>query len=283
MNRFIDLPLRFFIVITGFLFIFNLPFFMGIGKESIVFNFSNFWKMVKSDVALLLEAIDMEFIDLLNQIRFMETYSYTMSLFLACLSVVISLALFIAILVLLAPYTISKGLRKSIDFFEAVPDLMIIFFIQFFVITLYKTTGLKFLQLYGVFGEKPYFVPIVTISFLPLFLLTQFLIKIITEEKTKLYTLYGMAKGMSGIRILLVHILRNVYPLMILQLRTIIWVILSNIYLVEYLFNLPGFTRIFEKIIFLGGNIVSLVICLLFFTFPLMVIEAISWFTSKRI
>jgi peptide/nickel transport system permease protein len=283
MKRFIDLPLRFFLVITGFLFIFNLPFFMGIGKESIVFRFGNFWKMVKSDTKLIIQATDMKFTDFLSQLNFLESYGYTMSLFVASLLVVTSLSLLIAILVLLTPNTFSSGLKRIIDFFEAVPDLMVIFFIQFFVITLYKTTGLKFLQLYGVFGAKPYFVPIVTISFLPLFLFTQFFIKIIAEERTKLYALYGTAKGMSSLRILLVHILRNIFPLMILQLRTIIWVILSNIYLVEFMFNLPGFTRFFEKILFLGGDIVSLIICLLFLTIPLIVIETVGWITTKRI
>ncbi len=148
---------------------------------------------------------------------------------------------------------------------------------------LYKETGIKFLQLYGVFGAKPYFVPIMTVSFLPLFLLIQFLIKVMTDEQSQQYVLYAKAKGIGRLRTLLIHIMRNIFPLSVLQLRTIVWVLLSNIYLVEYLFNINGFTQQFLKIISMGGDFASLVVCLLMFSIPLLVIEAVGWTISKLI
>ncbi|ULT59420.1 hypothetical protein L1999_13205 [Neobacillus drentensis] len=266
-------PIRLALILAGFLFIINLPFLLGIGKTTILVNFEPFWASVITDFQRLLDIKNSQAFDLLRELTLFESYSYTMKILLGCLLVVMILSTVLSILVMMAPSRIRTVLKRMIDFFEAVPDLLMIFFIQFFVIMLFKTTGVKLMQLYGVFGARPYFVPIVTISFLPLFLLTQFLVKILAEEQTQLYALFGTAKGLSRMRILLVHIFWNVLPLFVLQLRTIVWVILSTIYLVEYMFNLPGFTRFFELILFRGGDIVSLIICLLMFMFPLLIIE----------
>lgn len=221
------------------------------------------------------------YLGLFKELDISGSYQYTMTILLISLLVIMVIATMAALMILIAPEKVKSRLKSCVNFFEAVPDLLVIFLFQFFVITLYKTTGLKFLQLYGVFGAKPYFVPIVTVSFLPLFLLLQFLIRVMTEEQNQTYVLYAKAKGMGRIRTLLVHIFRNVFPVVVLQLRTIIWVLLSNIYLVEYMFNINGFTQQFRKIIYQDGEFVSLVLCLVMFCLPLLVIEAAGWFISK--
>ncbi|WP_310199212.1 hypothetical protein [Neobacillus niacini] len=76
-------------------------------------------------------------------------------------------------------------------------------------------------------------------------------------------------------RIFIVHMIRNIFPLFIIQLRTSIWIILSNLYLLEFMFNINGFTKTFP--IAMGmGEFLLLVICLLLFTLPLLLIEALS-------
>lgn len=269
--------------IAGFLFIFNLPFLLGIGKESIKMNFQAFWKFAKSDFLYLFQTKDENYLLLFKQLPIAESYQYTLTILFASLALVIILSMFIILLIMLVPLKIRNRIRSMVNFFEAVPDLLVIFLIQFSVITLYKTTGLKFLQLYGVFGHKPYFVPIVTISFLPLFLFLQFLIKVITEEQMNEYVLYAKAKGIGKFGILLVHILRNIFPLFVLQLRVIVWVLLSNIYLVEFIFNINGFTKQLEWMIFRGGDFATLVLCLLMFTLPLIVLEAGGRIAARKI
>lgn len=270
------------LIIAGFLFIFNLPFLLWIGKDSVLLNFRIFWDQAVSDFLYLFHPNDENYLKLFNELRIAESYQYTMTILLAALALIIFIAFFIVLLIMLAPLKIRNRIRSAVNFFEAVPDLLVIFLFQFSVITLYKTTGLKFLQLYGVFGNKPYFVPIMTISFLPLFLFLQFLIKVITEEQMNEYVLYLKAKGIGKLRILLVHIIRNISPLVVLQLRTIVWVLLSNIYLVEYMFNINGFTKQFHWLIFRGGDFTSLVICLLMLAMPLVVLESAGWIASKR-
>ncbi|MFJ5713003.1 ABC transporter permease subunit [Neobacillus sp. NPDC093127] len=226
---------------------------------------------------------DSSYLEFFKELDITNSYQYTMTILGGSLIVIIFLAIVISILIMLTPEKVSNRLKNGINFFEAVPDLLVILLFMFFVISLYKTTGLKFLQLYGVFGNKPYFVPIMTVSFLPLFLLLQFLVKVINEEQNQQYVLYAKAKGIGRLRIILIHIMRNIFPLLILQLRTIVWVLLSNIYLVEYVFNINGFTQQFLKLLFMGGDFASLVACLLMLAIPLLVMEALAWFISKFI
>ncbi|WP_312470157.1 ABC transporter permease subunit [Neobacillus sp.] len=275
--------IRLALILTGFLFIFNLPLLLGIGKDSVEVNFNMFWENVKADFQYLLQIKDAMYLSFFKELDISGSYKYTMTILLGSLAVIILVAMVMAILILIAPKKVSNRLKSGVNLFEAVPDLLIIFLFQFFVITLYKTTGLKFLRLYGLFGVKPYFVPIVTVSFLPLFLLLQFLIRVIIEEQNQPYVLYVKAKGMGRLRTLLVHIIRNIFPLLVLQLRTIIWVLLSNIYLVEFMFNINGFTQQFEKVIFHGGDFASLIACLLMLSIPLLMIEAVGWLISKQI
>jgi peptide/nickel transport system permease protein len=283
MNRLFRALIRIGLILAGFLFIFNLPSLLGIGKEHVRVNFKTLWINMKSDFQFLVEFNGDQYIAFFKKLVIAESYQYTMTILLISLFFIIFLAMFVAISIMLSPEKAKNRMKSGINFFEAVPDLLVIFLFQFFVITLYKTTGLKFLQLYGIFGHRPYFVPIMTVSFLPFFLFLQFLIKVINEEQIQQYVLYARAKGMGRLRTILVHIMRNIFPLLILQLRTIIWVLLSNIYLVEFLFNINGFTQQFLKIIFMGGDFASLVVCLLMLSIPLLVMEAVGWLISKLI
>ncbi|WML56601.1 ABC transporter permease subunit [Neobacillus sp. PS2-9] len=274
MKKYLDLPLRIILMISGILFVFALPTLIGIGK-TLTINFKPFREFVEINIHKLTQIKDPQFIGLIEQINMAESYRYSMTIVFASILVVIIVGMLGAIMVQLAPKKIGNMFKKVINFFESVPDLLIIFLFMFFVITLYKTTGLKFLQLYGIFGHKPYFVPIVTIGFLPTLFFMQFLIKALEGEESRDYVLYLKAKGIRKSRILIVHMIRNIFPLFIIQLRTSIWIILSNLYLLEFMFNINGFTKTFP--IAMGmGEFLLLVICLLLFTLPLLIIEAIS-------
>ncbi|ETI67076.1 ABC transporter permease subunit [Neobacillus vireti] len=283
MKRLLSALFRSALVLSGFLFIFNLPLILGIGVDSVEIHFDQFWEVVKNNLQFLFQIKDDMYLSLFKQLDITGSYQYTMSILLISLTGIILIAMVTMVLIMIAPEKIRIYLKNGVNFFEAVPDLLIIFLFQFFVISLYKATGFKFLRLYGVFGVKPYFIPIITVSFLPLFLLLQFLIQVITEEQNQLYVLYVKAKGIGRLRTLLIHMIRNILPLIVLQLRTVIWVLLSNIYLVEHMFNINGFTKQFVIIIYQGGDFASLVACLLMLSLPLLVIEAAGWLVSKRI
>jgi ABC-type dipeptide/oligopeptide/nickel transport system permease component len=271
------------VIISGFFFTFNLPYLLGIENDKITVSFQVFGKMAKENFLALFQLRDSKYLLSLKVLPIVENYQYTMSILTASLLVVFLLAMLTAICVMLTSGKAQNRLKNWINFFEAVPDLFVIFLFQFLVILLFKKTGLRFFQLYGIFGAKPYFIPVVTVSFLPTFLLLQFLIKVMTEEQNQLYVMYSRAKGIGMVRILLVHIFRNILPVLLLQLRTVVWVILANIYLIEYMFNLNGFTKVLQKIIFLLKDFPSLIVCLIMFAIPLVAVEAAGLLLTRRL
>lgn len=282
MKQVLKLPVRLVLMIMGFVIMMNL-YILFFGKKLLNLNLESFWNSLLTDVQFLLHFKESTNLGIFQGLNLVDGYRYSMSILILCLLVVIIAGLLLAFCVMMAPRKIRNSIKKLINIFEGIPDLLVIFLFMFFVITLYQKTGLKFLQLYGVFGNRPYFVPTVTISFLPTLLFVQFLIKILEEEENKIYVLFGKAKGVGRIKLLFGYLVPNTLPLVILQLRTSIWIILSNIYLIEFMFNIPGFTKVFEFLLFRGGNIAALALCLLLFTLPLLLFEALGYFVSKRI
>lgn len=282
MKQIVKLPVRLVLMLAGFILMMNLPI-LTFGTKIVNFNFQFFWEALLKDFQYLLHIGDSNNFDVLQQLNLVEGYRYSMTVLTLCLLVVIFAGLLAAFCVLIAPRKIRNVIKKGFNLIEGIPDLLVIFLFMFFVITLYQKTGLKFLQLYGVFGHRPYFVPTFTISFLPTLLFVQFLTKVLEEEESKIYVLFGRAKGVGRIKLLFFHLVPNILPLMVFQLRTSIWIILSNIYLIEYMFNIPGFTKAFDFLLFRGGNIAALVLCLLLFTLPLLLIEALGFVVSKKI
>lgn len=217
---------------------------------------------------------------------------YSLTIFSVSLVVTIFFGLIIAIGILILPRKWRSISKNILNLTESVPDLLVIFLFQIFVITLYKATGVKFLQLYGT-NSNPYFIPIVTVSFLPIFFMGQFLIKSYEEEWERQYVLLAKAKGLSGLNISIKHILKNVFPYAIIHLRVMIWVILSNLLLVEYIFSIDGFTRsLFDQLIqtshkryqYLGYDVdfVLLVMSLFIFILPMIMIEWIIHLMKKK-
>jgi len=282
MKRLLRGIIRLVLMISGLLVTFNLPFIFGIGNDTIRISFQTFWRFFDVDVLNLLNLNDPNYFAFFKVLPIAETSQYTMTLLAGSLLVVIFLGMLAAVAVMTSPQKVRNRLKVGINFFEAVPDLLVIFLFQFFTIVLFKATGIRIFQLYGIFGAKPYFIPIVTVSFLPFFLLLQFLIKALTEEERRDYVSYLRAKGISRVRILFIHMFRNIFPLLFVQLRTTVWVILANIYLVEYIFNLNGFTNDLQKIIFHKGDVSSLIVCLLMLALPLLAIEAVGWLMIRQ-
>ena len=170
-----------------------------------------------------------------------------MSILLLALLFVIIVGLVVSTAIMMLPSSARKRLTGFIDFTTSAPALLIIFLLQYLVIYLYKTYGLKLFQLYGGISTQPYFLPAFVSSFLPALFLIQFLLKEFSNEELKDYVIFARAKRLSRRTIYLKHIIRNIIPLLLIHLKVIIWYILTNIIVVEYLFNIDGYIGIVKS------------------------------------
>ncbi|MEH7883512.1 ABC transporter permease subunit [Bacillus sp. JJ1609] len=206
-----------------------------------------------------------------------DRYGYTLEILGLSLAAMLIGGMILTGVFIITPKKLQSKVKNFINFSEAVPDLLIIFVLQFIVIYLYKETGIKLFRLYGL-SEKSYLMPVVAVSLLPSFFMAQFLIKQIEEEWEKDYVIFAKSKGLHNLTIYFKHILRNIFPLAVIQLRTLIWVLLSNLVLIEYIFAMQGFTKDLDNI-FTKDAPAVIIFCMLV-ALPILLIDLLARVTA---
>jgi peptide/nickel transport system permease protein len=151
-----------------------------------------------------------------------------------------------------------------IEIIRTVPDIVGIFLLQSIFIWINKEYGVKLVQTVSLGSENQAFLlPLLSLS-LPIFLfLTQVIVLKIFEELDKQYVDFAKAKGLSFFYLLNVHVLRNIMYDLLSHLKTIIWMMLSTLVMVEYIFNMDGLMMFNIKHITIELFVFS---CILFFT-----------------
>jgi peptide/nickel transport system permease protein len=207
-----------------------------------------------------------------------ERYFYTLQLLSLSLLAMVTGGIILTGLFIITPKKVQSKMKDMINFSEAVPDLLIIFILQFVVIYMYKETGIKLFRLYGL-SEKSYLMPVLAVSLLPSFFMAQFLIKEIESEWEKDYVIFAKSKGLHNLTIYFKHILRNVLPMAIIQLKTLIWVLLSNLVLIEYLFALQGFTKDMDNIF--TKDAPSVIVFCVLIAMPILFVDLLARITAR--
>lgn len=159
-----------------------------------------------------------------------------------------------------------------IEIIRSVPDVLWMFLLQAAVIWVLKTFGVKFVQTTSLGSDnQAVLLPLISLS-LPVFLfLTQVIVLKIFEELDKQYITFAKAKGLSDLYMLNIHVVRNISQDLLGHLKTVIWMMLSTLVMVEYIFNLDGLMLFNIKHISVELFVFS---CLLFFT-PFFIIYRI--------
>lgn len=159
----------------------------------------------------------------------------------------IILAFFLAFFVAYASLILFRKkidmVRRILELFESVPDLIYILLLQMTVIFIFKTTGIKLAQVVTV-REKTILLPVISISIPISFYITKVLLHLIEKELEKDYTILARAKGFSFFYILNHHVLRNIADGLFSVSKTIFWSMLSTLVVIDYLFNMNGLMRL---------------------------------------
>lgn len=136
-----------------------------------------------------------------------------------------------------------KYLKNFLELLESIPDLMFILLLQFAVIFIFKTTGIKLARVVTI-REEAILLPVISISVPISFYKTKVLIHYIEEELEKHYIILAKAKGLTFTYILNIHVLRNIVDGLFGTSKTIFWSMLSTLLVIDYLFNMNGLLRI---------------------------------------
>jgi peptide/nickel transport system permease protein len=156
------------------------------------------------------------------------------------------LSLFFSIVLLIFYFSINRLFKKGIKAFSfligSLPDIFIIIFTQLSIIWFFKKTGLLLIDTAAIGENQVILLPAVTLSVLPSFFFFSNMIRFLREEEGKPYVELAKSKGLPQFRILFIHMMRNVLVSLTYHGKQIAWMMISNLLILEYLFNVFGIT-----------------------------------------
>lgn len=122
------------------------------------------------------------------------------------------------------------------------PDFLIIVALQLLVIAIYKKSGIRIFAVATGGTTTALFLPILTLSIFPFVYVYRLSLNSFEEILTKGYIQTAYSKGLSKINVNWAHVFKNGLITILNNLPTIIMPVISNLVIVEILFNLHGLT-----------------------------------------
>lgn len=205
--------------------------------------------------------------------------SYSLQLLLLAFAVAVIAALGATVLTLLLSEKNRERAKLALYFLESVPDLLIIMLAQWGVILIYQQTDVLISKIAVVGGERIYWLPVLCLAILPTIQLYRLCILTFQEEERQMYVELARSLGFSKVIIIFVHMFRNAIISVFFQSKKTIWFMLSNLFVLELMFNIPGI------MLFMKDNITPEVflVTILGFFLPIFGMNSLGeWYFLRR-
>jgi ABC-type dipeptide/oligopeptide/nickel transport system permease component len=198
-------------------------------------------------------------------------WQYSITVILAAFVISFLLAMVLTYFTMLLPEKVRRKIKFMLFLGESIPDVFVVGLFMVMVILIYKQTNFLIFNI-AAFGEERIFVlPIIVLTILPTLLFYRIMIYDFEEEASQLYIDVARSKGLTTQKILFSHILRNAIINIFLHAKSMIWFMLSNLLIVEYVFNADGIMRfMFDNY---TPEILTIGVLLMFI--PIYVVQAI--------
>ncbi|WP_406878885.1 ABC transporter permease subunit [Bacillus cereus] len=167
-------------------------------------------------------------------------YIETMIVFLSAFLLSLLIAYILVVWVLQHSHMKQKMWNGIFLTLESIPDILLILLSQLLVVIIFQKTGFMPIKLAGLGEERIRLLPIICLTIPTTVLFIKLLFLRFKEELEKEYSLFAKSKGLSLRHILTHHISRNVLLTTIYYAKTNILFMLSNLYIIEWIFNTYG-------------------------------------------
>lgn len=167
-------------------------------------------------------------------------YKETIFIFLAAFFISLFVAFCIVYVIMSSSPRIQHRIKSFLIFLESIPDILLILGSQILVIWFFKQTGFLPFQIAAIGGESIRGLPIFCLSIPTTIMFVKMLVLRFENELEKDYVLFAKAKGLNRFHILNRHILRNVLLSTLFFAKTNVFFMLSNLYIIEWIFNTGG-------------------------------------------
>jgi peptide/nickel transport system permease protein len=164
---------------------------------------------------------------------------YSMKVFFFSLVLAMSIAFLISVLISLVSGIVNRLLLSLVNVMESLPDIFIIIGVQLLVVMYFRQTGVLIGDI-AMLDEEIYLLPVTCLTVIPAVFLIKTIVLLLKEEEQKSYIELARGKGLSSFHILLIHSFRNVVYSLFYRSKLIFSFMLSNLFILERLFNMRG-------------------------------------------
>jgi peptide/nickel transport system permease protein len=164
---------------------------------------------------------------------------YSMKVFFLSLSLAIIIAFLISVLISIVSGMVNRLLLSFVNVMESLPDIFIIIGVQLLVVMYFRQTGVLIGDI-AMLDEEIYLLPVTCLTVIPSVFLIKTIVLLLKEEEQKSYIELARGKGLSSLYILLIHSFRNVVYSLFYRSKLIFSFMLSNLFILERLFNMRG-------------------------------------------
>ncbi|XID94484.1 ABC transporter permease subunit [Paenibacillaceae bacterium WGS1546] len=139
----------------------------------------------------------------------------------------------------------AEWLKRLVDLIGALPDFVLILLLQMLFVFVFQKTGVLVFQVASLNTDEPAIVlPLVSAVIIP----ANFLLRNVAMQMkltlTEDYINYAKARGLGKSYIVFFHALPNVLPYIKADLHKLLGILMGNLFIVEYLYNLHGVTKL---------------------------------------
>ncbi|PEE80771.1 ABC transporter permease subunit [Bacillus toyonensis] len=232
-----EMTIQFIISILGIIFLGALPkLFYGFEL-----HVSEYIKSLKEVFLNLMDLSNLQYVrDKFLFPQLFIHYKETIVIFVAAFFISLFVAFCIVYMIMSSSPRIQHRIKSFLIFLESIPDILLILVSQILVIWFFKQTGFLPFQIASIGGESIRGLPILCLSIPTTIMFVKMLVLRFENELEKDYVLFAKAKGLNRFHILNRHILRNVLLSTLFFAKTNVFFMLSNLYIIEWIFNTSG-------------------------------------------
>ncbi|KAA0546892.1 ABC transporter permease subunit [Bacillus sp. BGMRC 2118] len=253
MRKIRETLLKFLLSVVGIIFVGGLPSLFRVSEGQYI-NLDAYWEALKVIFRSLLQLGDLTYMPTQNveYPLFPHIFSpvgYSILLLFASLAIAYFMSILLTVATMILPRKLVRWTKVTLSMLDSIPDLLLIYSFQLLVIFLYKKTGMIFFNFAALPGERIYFLPIVCLSIYPAVFLYRLTITLFEEEFNQNYITLAKGKGIRMMVIMFKHVLPNVTVSLVNNSKNVMWFMLTNLLILERMFNIPGITTfIFQYI-----------------------------------
>ncbi|WIY63065.1 ABC transporter permease subunit [Bacillus arachidis] len=178
----------------------------------------------------------------------LEPYIYSFTVLFTAFVLALFLSSSMAFFYFLAKDSIKRWINRLVFILEAVPDMMMMICLQMFFIWFLRKFGESPVTIISFNENRAYLLPILSLAVLPTLQMFRMMILYIKEEHGKQYVEVAYGKGLSSSYILCIHLFKNISIHFFHHLKTIFVFLLSNLFILEFIFNMKGIIQfLFSK------------------------------------